>query len=174
MLINLYIMQNPLNFNEINMNNIVYKNIDDSNNNKIIFLKYKEENVLKNFLIQIPKCECSIENNIITLLTLKKSISSFIDNVEEKIQNDINIYKNVWFDHIKKKNKIKFQKSIVDNLQLKIINNNNFQTKIMINNTLINIFDKNNFIFDNPTHCKILLELYAIWINNYNIGIILD
>jgi len=55
MLINLYIMQNPLNFNEINMNNIVYKNIDDSNNNKIIFLKYKEENILKNFIIKIKK-----------------------------------------------------------------------------------------------------------------------
>jgi hypothetical protein len=168
-------MQNPLNFNEIDINNIVYKNIDASANNKIIFLKYKEENILKNFVVQVPKYECKIDNNIITLLTLEESSKqnkfiNFIDSVEKKIQNDINIYKNVWFDHIKKINKIKFQKSIVDNFQLKIIKNNDFKTKVMINNTLINLSENN--ITQLGIKSKILLELYAVWINNYNMGII--
>jgi hypothetical protein len=168
-------MQNPLNFNEIDINNIVYKNIDASDNNKIIFLKYKEENILKNFVVQVPKYECKIDNNIITLLTLEESSKqnkfiNFIDSVEKKIQNDINIYKNIWFDHIKKINKIKFQKSIVDNFQLKIIKNNDFETKVMINNTLINLSENN--ITQLGIKSKILLELYAVWINNYNMGII--
>jgi hypothetical protein len=170
-------MQNPLNFDEININNIVYKNIDESGNNKIIFLKYKEEKTLKNFVIQVPKFKCEIKNDIVTLLNCKNngdySVNSkknnflyFIEKIEKKIEEDIIVYKDIWFNHVKKINKIKFQKSIVDNFPLKIINNKEFQTKIMINNTLTQIHE--NVTCD----CKILLELYAIWINNYNIGII--
>jgi hypothetical protein len=45
--------QNPYKISDLNPEKVFFKNIKESDNKKIIFIKYKDDNVLKNMVFQL-------------------------------------------------------------------------------------------------------------------------
>lgn len=170
----------PFKLNEIDFEQIVYKRIDENKNKKIIFIKYNDNNVLKNFVFQLPSLnnynlnfdfplECN--NNEKSELLL-----DFINKLDNKILTDAKNKSSTWFNHINDKNKIKFQKTIYDSneykngiIKLKNINSEEFSTQLLLNDELI--IDINRI----PTNgtCKIVLECFAVWVDNNTFGLLL-
>lgn len=46
--------QNPFKISDIDIDKIFFKNIKESENKKIIFIKYKDDNLLRNMVFQLP------------------------------------------------------------------------------------------------------------------------
>ena len=166
----------PLKINNINLDNITYTKCRNLNSKKIIFIKYNDNNNVKNFVFQTPTllniCKPITNNNLSELeISLEgknnNNISNFVlflENLENKIKLDATQNAYNWFNL--DNNTINFQKIIRENnvIKLKLLKNNEFETLLQLNNEKkINI---NNIPED--SWCKILLECYAIWINNNN------
>ena len=170
----------PFKLNEIDFEQIVYKKIDENKNKKIIFIKYNDNNVLKNFVFQLPPLnnynlnfdfplECNNNNK-------SEVLFDFINKLDNKILTDAKNKSSSWFNHINDKNKIKFQKTIHDSneykngvLKLKNIISDEFSTQLLLNDEItIDI----NSIPTNGT-CKIVLECFAVWIDNNTFGLLL-
>lgn len=175
--------QEPLNINNIDLNNIVYPKSRSNQNKKIILLKYNDRGKLKNFVFQTPTLlnlykaqELSNYSEIEVALTGKEDSKisryiHFLNKLEQKIKEDAQVHAESWFDINNENRTINFQKIIresddYDNgtIKLKIINNTDFQTTLKINN------NKNIGVNDIPedSWCKMLLECYAVWINSNN------
>ena len=179
----------PYKLEDIDVNRLVYTKTKITPNKKILFIKYKElNNKLKNLVFQTPTLVNLHKPNIkdgyaeidVALEGKQDSkllrLFNFIDNLEKKIKNDAQFYANEWFN-LSNNSNINFQKIIRESsenprgiLKLKLINNNDFETELSL--CKINNNNNNNKIkFDDiPENCwvKMLLECYAIWINNDN------
>jgi hypothetical protein len=168
----------PLLLSNINLSNIVYTEIKENNDKKLIFIKYKvnqEEARKTKFVFQLPtltnnvsvndKCELDFpikcEN-----VNKKNIIIDFFNKLDDQIINDC---KNnpLWF----KKKFLSYQKCLCEEniLKLNLIKCNNFETTISINN------EEKIEIYDIPKDgtCRIIVECYAIWINKNSFGLLL-
>lgn len=168
----------PLLLSNINLSNIVYTEIKENNDKKLIFIKYKvdQSQTRKNkFVFQLP----TLINNVTVNdkseldfpikcenLTKKNIIIDFFNKLDNQIINDC---KNnpAWF----KKDFLSYQKCLCEDniLKLNLIKCNNFETTISINDEEkieIDEIPKNG-------NCRIILECYAIWINKNSFGLLL-
>ena len=176
--------QNPYKISEVNPEQIFFKNIKESENKKIIFIKYKDENILKNMVFQLPTIinDIRTENNEVEISIncveeyKTQKVIDLINLIEEKIVNEAKKNANTWFDHISDKTKINFHHSLRGNnetttLKLKIIDSKEFKTNLILNNN-----ETEKITFDEiPTNgkLKVVLECYAVWIHGDTFGIIL-
>jgi len=176
-------IQSPYKISDINLDSISFKNIKESENRKIIFIKYKDDN-FKNMVFQLPTLFNNItcENNEIDISIncndehKTKKVLDFFNKVDSKIIEEAKHNSNIWFDHITDKTKINYNHTlqVKDNdenvIRLKIINSKEFNTKLILNND-----DDDKVLFKNiPTtgNLKLVLECYAIWVHDNSFGII--
>jgi hypothetical protein len=172
----------PYILDNINLDNIIFTNTKGMHNNKIILIKYNDNNKIKNFVFQLPTLinNHTIENNNFEInlecnnTNNTNKIVNFFNNLDNKIicESKKNI---IWFNHLINKSQIKYKKIIKDTEQcingcinLKLNNNIDFKTKISVNN-YNNILPNDilhNDILPNDGSCQIILECYAIFINN--------
>jgi hypothetical protein len=175
--------QNPFKISDIDINKVFFRNIKESENKKIIFIKYNENNKLKNMVFQFPTLlnEIEIEENKIEI-TIKSEndinttkIINLLDEIDNKIISEAKKNANIWFDHIEDKSKINYHHSLrkindLNSIKLKIIESCDFKTNLILNDNESNNINLN----DIPENGKIklVLECYAIWINNNTFGLI--
>ena len=176
--------QNPYKISMVQPNQIFFKNIKESENKKIIFIKYKDDNILKNMVFQLPTLvnNITIENNEVEIAlecvdeSKTQKIIDLINSIDEKIVNEAKKNANLWFDHVNDKTKINFHHSLREcndtlMLKLKIINSKEFKTNIILNNN-----ESEKILFNEiPTtgKLKIVLECYAVWVHGDTFGLIL-
>lgn len=176
-------MQTPFKLSEINLDNLQYKNIKESNNKKIIFIKYKDQEKKKNCVFQIHslKNELIINNNELELPIIctdsnkNSKLINFFNMLDKKVMEDAK--KNPhWFNHLEDKTNINYNYIIHNSsnynngtFKLKYVNSSEFKTLLYLNN------DTPLDLEDIPASgtIKIILEFYAIWIHNNNFGILL-
>ena len=173
----------PYKINEIKLTNMCYTNMKSNTKKTIQYIKYNDDSKVKNFIFQTPTLlninNIIIKNNLVTELDIPLSGKSFNKiNKFEKLLNDLDtkIIKDStsnpkWFTAFHHIKEMKYHKILRDHngkdiLRLKILKTNNFETKILLNNNKI----KNNEIPKN-SWIKILLEIYAIWINETGFGL---
>lgn len=178
-------MQEPYKTWNINIDNIVYKNQKETKNKKIIFVKYEDDENLKNMVFQLPTLNNSIalsDNEIEIDIDINNyergnKIIEFLNLIDTKVIKDAKIYANTWFSHVKDKSKINYHhilKSVNNDnytLKLKIIDSKDFKTNLILNNDNENKLDIHNLPTDGKL--KLILEFYAIWIDGNNFGILL-
>lgn len=175
--------QEPLRISNIDFDSIVYPKSRISTKKKIVLIKYNEKEKIKNFVFQTP-----------TLLNLSKSefkngyseieialkgkekqkvnkFINFLNNLENKIKEDAQNNATNWFNIDNNNQTINFQKIIRESddyqngtIKIKIIKNNDFETIIQMNNNKRTSLDK----VPDDSWCKMILEVYAIWINANN------
>ncbi len=172
-------VQSPFKISEIELNNIQYKNIKESTNRKIIFIKYKENKKYKNLVFQLPTLvnDSSIDSKDIEIIlntkdnNKKAKLINFLNELDNKIIQDAKLNASVWFDHIQDKTNVNYNhiiRNFKDNesIKFKILNEKEFKTNLFIDDEI------KIDIEDIPTNgeIKCILELYAIWINGNNFG----
>tara|TARA_E500000178_G_scaffold347036_1_gene399630 strand:- start:858 stop:1700 length:843 start_codon:yes stop_codon:yes gene_type:complete len=179
----------PFKTSEINMNNIVYKEIKSNSKKTVVFLKYKKKNSFKNLVIQTPtflNINNPVKNknyyDLDVPLHGKKTdkinkFVKFLNDLDQKIVYDARINCSKWFENFESE-EMNYQQIIrtADDkrftngmIRLKIINNNDFQTLLQINNKDnidINKIPQNSWI-------KMIIEIQAIWINKNGFGLFL-
>jgi hypothetical protein len=184
-------IKNPYKLDEIDLSRIVYSQAKQTGKKKVILIKYKERNAQNNLVFQTPTLFniheplMFTDNNIgygeidVALMckNIQKSqkIIEFLNKLENKIKKDAEYYGSSWFNNTE--NNINFQKIIRSSdtynegtIKLKLLKNKNFETLVQLNNkdkVDINLL---------PAECyvKIILEIYALWINpNNDFGIFL-
>ena len=179
----------PLKLNQIDLDNIVYKEIKSNSKKTVIFLKYKKKNSLKNFVVQTPtflNVNEPIKNNNHWDLEVpifgkkEKKINEFADffnKLDDKIMYDARIHSSKWFSNFDIQ-EINYQKTIRESnnkkfkngtFKIKILNNVDFKTLIQINNqNKIKVEDipRNSWV-------KMIFEVHALWINKNGFGIFL-
>ena len=173
----------PYKINEIKLSNMCYTNMKSNKKKTIQYIKYNDDSKVKNFIFQTPTLlninDIIIKNNLVTELDIPLSGKSFNKiNKFEKLLSDLDtkIIKDApsnpkWFTTFPRIKEMKYHKILrehngKDILRLKILKTNDFETKILLNNNKI----KNNEIPKN-SWIKILLEIYAIWINDTGFGL---
>lgn len=176
--------QEPYRIHQIDFDNIVYTKIKSSESKKIIFMKYKEKNKEKPFVIQCPtllninkplKINDEYHELEIPIITQEKNKSSnlvdFFEDLDRKVVQDAKSNSKIWFNEVKNKDLIRYKKIIKESdyykdgiLRIKIIKNFDFET-------LLQIADKKRITIKeipNNSWCKMLLEIYAVVINFQN------
>jgi hypothetical protein len=180
-------IQEPLRISEIDLNKIVYTKTKTVSNKKIILIKYNDKNKNKNFVFQTPTLLNLFKPtmadgyaNMEVALTDKNTCNNFIDfidKLDQKIKEDARVNASNWFNLSENNQTINYQKIIRESsnfdkgvLKLKLLKNNDFETIIQLsNNKKINICD-----IPEEYNCKVLLELFAVWVNpNNNFGVFL-
>jgi hypothetical protein len=160
--------QSPLKINDIDLDKITYTPIKQNKKNKIILLKYKS-NTLINFVFQTPSLLYIKDNlNEIEIGASSNNFINFLDKLELKIKQDAKANAFKWFNtNIKTIHFQKIRREHTDYekgcLKLNVIKSDNFETSLYCNN-------KKTELSQIPVNslCKIILECYAIWINNNN------
>jgi|UniRef100_A0A6C0IT28 hypothetical protein len=179
----------PLKLSDINFDNIVYKDIKSNSNKTVIFLKYKDNNTLRNLAIQTPSL-ININNpikkgnhwDLDVPLTGKKTekvneFATFLNKLDQKVIYDARINSSKWFQNfdtdemnyqeiIRTSDDKRFSNGIV---RVKLIKNNDFHTIVQLNNKTnigIDKIPKNSWV-------KMIIEVHAIWINKNGFGIFL-
>ena len=176
--------QNPYKISDLNPEIVFFKNIKESDNKKIIFIKYKDDNVLKNMVFQLPTLnnDLIVENNEVELSLnceyedKTEKVINLFNKLDEKIVNEAKKNANTWFDHISDKTKINFHHSLrnkneVSTLKLKILDSKDFKTNLILNNN-----ESEKICLEeipNNGKLKLVLECYAVWIHGDTFGIIL-
>ena len=175
----------PYKFEDIDLNKIKYTSVKSNSKKTVVYLKYLDNNKLKNLVFQSPSLfninKPIKKNNFYDLdIPLKaktqaktKEFINFLNNIDHKIIKDAT--KNTtWFNNLKNTDQVKYQKIIRHGnekyphmIRLKIINTNDFETIIQINNK--KVIDTENIPLDCWT--KVIFEIYAIWINNDGFGL---
>ncbi len=177
----------PYKIDEINFDNIRYVDKKETPDRTIIYTKYEDKKQICNFVVQSP----SLRN--INDVVSKKGISeleipligqnyiktdrfiNFLNKLDNQIINDAKINSD-WFDNFYNGDVIKYQKSIRESedykngmIKIKIIQNDNFETILQVNNK--DIIGVDNIQKD--SWVKMILEVYAIWINKNGFGVFL-
>jgi hypothetical protein len=177
----------PYKFEDIDLNKIKYTNVKSNVKKTVVYLKYLDNNKLKNLVFQSPSLlninKAIKKNNFydLDIPLVTKNVDktdefiTFLNNIDHKVIKDATNNKE-WFNNLKDTTNVKYQKIIRkgDNkypnmIRLKIVNSNNFETVIQLNN-------KKNINAENipiDSWSKIIFELYAIWINNDGFGVYL-
>lgn len=180
-------IQEPLRISEIDLNKIVYTKTKTVSNKKIILIKYNDRNKNKNFVFQTPTLLNLFKPvmsdgyaNMEVALTDKNTCNNFIDfinKLDQKIKDDARVNALNWFNLSENNQTINYQKIIRESsnfdkgvLKLKLLKNNDFETIVQLsNNKRIDICD-----IPEEYNCKVLLELFAVWVNpNNNFGVFL-
>lgn len=174
--------QEPFRISDINYDKIVYSKIRNSNSKKIILTKYSDGNKLKNLVFQTPtmlslgkpvKHSGYYELEVALTGKEKGKVDRFINFVlglEKKIINDAQYYASSWFDTSHEK-VVNYQKVIRESdeysngtFKIKIINTDDFETLLQLNNN--KRINAENIPQD--SWVKMLLEIYAVWVNSNN------
>ena len=179
-------MVEPYKFSEINLNKLIYSRPKQSGNKKVVLIKYNDNNKPGNLVFQTPTIYNLTEPDIkkgygeieVALHGKEKhktdDFTSFLLKLENQIKQDAKVNASSWFDLNEENESINFQKLIreIDGLdsgilKLKLIKNNDFETEL-INN--VNSKKIKLSLDEVPCDCwcKMLLEVYAIWINTNN------
>lgn len=178
----------PFRIDEIDINKIKFTNVKTNSKKTIIYMKYDNGTDLSNLVFQSPSLfninEPIYKNNNYELdIPLHgkyddkiNEFISFLTKLDKKIMDQAS--KNPkWFNNFTKTNKIKYQKTIRESddkrynngmIRIKLIKSNKFQSKIKLDEELIDIkkIEQNSCV-------KIILEAYAIWINENGFGLFL-
>ena len=179
----------PLKLSQINLDNIVYKDIKSNSKKTVVFLKYKKDKSINNFVIQTPTF-LNINDPIkfknywdleIPIFGKKENkvneFSAFLNDLDQKIMYDARIHSSKWFNNFDIE-EINYQKTIRESdnkkfkngtFKIKILNNFDFKTVVQLNNTKkINVSDipKNSWV-------KMIFEVHALWITKNGFGIFL-
>lgn len=177
----------PFRIDNIDLTNIKYTSVKSNEKKTIVYIKYEDNNKLKNLVFQSPTLlninKATPKNNFYELdipLTGKDNdkvneFCSFLAELDNKILNDAKRH-STWFNNFLKNNKIKYQKTtrISDNklfkngmIRVKIVKSSDFETLLQINNK--------ERISEDDIPCdswvKMILEVYAIWINDNGFGL---
>jgi hypothetical protein len=176
----------PYRINEIDVDNICYTNIKSNSKKTIVYLNYMDSTKFKNFVFQSPTLLSSndiiCKNNLYELdLPLNGKSDSkvskfvkFLNSIDNKIIKDAK-NNHQWFSHMVHQPSIKYQKIIREStddsntngvIRIKLLKTNDFETRLNLNNKKIAISDV-------PKNCwiKMILEVYAIWINENGFGL---
>ena len=182
----------PYRINEINVDNICYTDVKSNDTKTIIYLKYMDNNKLKNIVFQTPNL-LNVYNilqkrqtpNVFELDVPLKGKSEnkigkfirFLNDIDKKIIKDARNNPK-WFSSFPQQKTMKYQKIIRDSdeteysdgiIRFKILKTNDFNTIVQLNNKKINLLTDDAI----PKNCwvKSILEIYAIWINENGFGL---
>lgn len=175
----------PYKFENIDLNKIKYTDVKSNSTKSVVYLKYLDNNKLKNLVIQSPSLlninqpikKDKVYNLDIPLKAKSndktKEFIDFLNAIDYKIIKDAT--KNTsWFNNVSNTDNIKYQKIIRTGnddyphmLRVKILNTNDFETMIQINNKKMIDIDS----IPQDSWAKVIFELYAIWINNSGFGL---
>jgi hypothetical protein len=158
-----------LTISKIDLDNLVLTKVKQVNNKKIILVKYGKNK--SNFVFQTPSLDLVSKQDTSVEVSLsgkeKVKVNNFINflvNLESKLKYHAQENYSHWFNNSSQT--INFQKLIRESdqykngtLKFKLINTPEFKTQI-------NNFTDNNLAKD--VWAKIILELYAIWIDKQN------
>lgn len=173
----------PILFENIKFNNIYFDKVKETNNKKIVYLKYKNKGKMENFVTQTPtlwviKKPSKISDNLydleIPLVGKRESnVSNFINflnNLDKFVINSAKENANKWFNDsneatylnsIRESNNSNISKGFI---KLKIIKSLDFKTILKKDNKYkISIDD----IKEN-TWVKSIIQIFAIWIKPNN------
>jgi hypothetical protein len=183
--------KSPYRIEDINLSKIRYINKKVTNSKTIIYVKYEDKNKLNNFVFQTPSLrnvnDIVKKNGFyemdIPLVGQNESktnlLVEFLNNLDRKIINDGKI-NNDWFDNFIINDNIKYQRTIRENdnynngmIKVKILKNENFETIVQINNKDRIDISKVNKIINKNCWVKMILEVYAIWVNEKGFGLFL-
>jgi hypothetical protein len=154
----------PLKLVSLSYDNIIFRKTKNIKNKEIIFLKYKNNFKESNFVIQLSKL---INTNII-----EKNIMELKVTNEDDIKY-LNELDNFIIHHLRNNtipinyNRILSNKNI---LKIKLFNNNEFKTQILLNDEAIDDFS--SILSPNSTS-KIILEIFAICIKTDSVCLLL-
>ena len=175
--------QDPLKISSVDFSKMVYPKQKQTQNKKIILIKMNEKNRLKNFVFQTPtllninKPEESngyAEIEVAFIGKEQKKVDRFIkflNELETKLKNDAIYNASNWFNLKGDNDTINFQKIVRESseykngtIKLKILKNSDFETILQLDNS------KKIKLQDVPENswCKMILEVYAVWINSNN------
>lgn len=159
----------PLKLVSLNYDNIIFRKAKNIKNKKIIFLKYKNKLKESNFVIQLSKLINTniIEKNIMELQITNDDDIKYLNELDNFIilyLKSNNIDNNT--THINY-NRVLFNKDI---LKIKLFDNNEFKTNILLNDEYISDFSS---ILSLKSTSKIILEFYAICIKTDSICLLL-
>ena len=177
----------PYKIDNIKFENIRYVKKKETPDKTIIYTKYEDNGKLTNFVIQTPSLRNVNEvvnrkgiNELEIPLLGQNNIKTdkfvgFLNNLDKQITSDGKI-NTEWFNNFYNGNVIRYQKTIREcgdykngMIKIKIIKNDNFETILQVNNKdaiEIENIEKDSWI-------KIILEVYAIWVNKNGFGIFL-
>jgi hypothetical protein len=176
--------QEPYRIHQINLNNLIYSKIKNTETKKIIFIKYEENKKRNPLVIQLPSLLNVNETSKVTneyheleipLITQESdkasSLFNFFEELDKKIITDAKLNSHMWFDSLFKKDSISYKKIVKESdtfpngvIKIKIIKNNDFET--MLQNENKNRININKIPINN--WCKMLIEVYAIVVNLQN------
>ena len=181
----------PFKIEEINFDNLIYKDIKSNSRKTVVFLKYKKKNTLKNFVIQTPsflninKAETSNGKHYDLDIPLYgkrddkvKEFVNFLKKLDEKIIFDAKINSSAWFNNFDITEEINYQE-IIRKSDNKKFNNGIFRVKIIKNDDFNTMLQINNQAKINPdsipvnSWVKMIIEVQAIWINKNGFGLFL-
>jgi hypothetical protein len=174
--------QEPLKLSQVNFSKVVYPKQRQTQNKKIILVKLLEKNKQKNFVFQTPtilNISKPIKHNGYYEIELalegkdKKKVNkliNFFNDLETKVKHDAQYNGGSWFN-LNGNSTINFQKIIRESddysngtIKLKILKNSDFETIVQQ--------DNNKKILPEDimedSWCKMILEVYAIWVNSNN------
>jgi len=177
----------PYKIDDINLGNIRYVDKKETSDKTIIYTKYEDNGKLCNFAVQTPSLRNindvinrkginELEIPLIGQNNMKTDkFIGFLNNLDKQITSDAKINTD-WFNNFYNGNVIRYQKTIREcddytngMIKIKIIKNDNFETILQVNNkeTIgIENIEKESWV-------KMILEVYAIWINKNGFGIFL-
>ena len=176
--------KDPYKLNEINFDNIVYGKIKENEKKKVIYIKYQQKTGLNKLVFQLPTLLYNnqifqtndyheIELPIICKNTNNEYyILNFFKNLNSIIIDDAKMNSNQWFGD---RNSSKYQDFIRltnpnskfknGSIKLKVLKTPDFETILKLDNKRITVND-----IPKLSWCKVLVEFYAIWINDNGFG----
>lgn len=174
--------QEPLKISEIDLSKIIYTKPQQTHNKKIILIKYESKN--KNFVFQTPsilsigkivKYNDYQELELVLEGKQENKINKFIkllNNLETQIKEDAQYNASKWFES----DILNFQKIIRESdiykngtIKIKILKTHNFET--ILQDESFNKIESSSI--PENAWCKMILEVYAIWVHNNEFGIFL-
>ncbi len=173
----------PYKVGEIDVNNICYTDIKNNSKKTIIYIKYMDNNKLKNLVFQTPtlisnnmiQCKNNIFELDVPLIGKDQSKTTefidFLNRLDKKIVKDAKM-NNKWFERFTNIKTMKYQKIIRttddDNgaIRLKLLRTDDFETIVQQNTKRIKIEE-----IGRECWLKSILEIYAIWINENGFGL---
>lgn len=179
----------PFRISSIDLSRMVYPKSRSNLNKKVILIKYNEKNKLKNFVFQTPtllniskastsKTYAELEIGLVGKEERKvQKLIKFLNDLETKVKTDAQYNASSWFNLNGQNQTVNFQKIIRESsdysngtIKLKIIKNNDFETYLQMNPNKRIGWES----IPEDSWCKMILEIYAIWVNpNNDFGIFL-
>ena len=179
----------PYRISDIKTDNIIYSKTKEGNNKKILYLKYKDNNLDMPLTFQTPSLQNFEKiqnkkgyNELQVPLSCKNSkktdeFITFLRDLDAKFIKDAKKFGSVWFGRTKnityksvirssEENKEEYKNGV---LRVKLLNSNNFRTQILLDNDSEMTIDQIGENF----YVKMILECYALWITKDGFGLYL-